>query len=241
MPGAAKRKLPTKKSPQGVMKKKKTRKDAFASPNARTPEVKYFDVSLDVEPFYNSATANQLNNILAGSNNWNRVGNKVTLKGIEYQLVVYRTAAGIVNTFPSALRWVLVYDKTPNPASIATWTEIFLSQDSAGASFTNQFLNKPNSAEKDRFLILHDEMMSLPQVDANVVGPAGIMSWDSAQPLHRKGYIKLSKLISTFNASSQITEGQLLFFVINNNSTCTNNATTPYGMQVAVRTSYMDL
>jgi len=58
---------------------------------------------------------------------------------LEYQFVVYRTAAGVTNTFPSAVRVVIVYDKEPIAGSTAQWTDVFASQDSAGASFSNTF------------------------------------------------------------------------------------------------------
>jgi len=241
MPGAAKRKLPTKKKTGSVTKKRKTsRRDGFINPNASKPEVKFLDTFTDNEPFYNVTNPHTTcNNMLVGSNNYNRVGTKVQLKGLEYQFVVYRTAAGVTNTFPSAVRVVIVYDKEPIAGSTAQWTDVFASQDSAGASFSNTFFNKPNVSEKDRFLILY-EMLSLPQVDANVIGPAGVMAWDSAQGMHRKGYIKLKGLITQFNNSSQFTEGAILCYAINNNSTCTNNATTPYGIQYGFRLSYND-
>jgi len=177
MPGAAKRKLPTKKKTGSVTKKRKTsRRDGFINPNASKPEVKFLDTFTDNEPFYNVTNPHTHVTTCWWVQTTNRVGTKVQLKGLEYQFVVYRTAAGVTNTFPSAVRVVIVYDKEPIAGSTAQWTDVFASQDSAGASFSNTFFNKPNVSEKDRFLILYDEMLSLPQVDANVIGPAGV-SW----------------------------------------------------------------
>lgn len=244
MPGAdKKRKSTSSKSSKGVTKKRKiSRKQEFANPNARKPEVKFVDSVADAEPFYNaSAIVATPSTVLVGANNYNRVGTKIQLKGLEYQMVIYRTAAGVVNTFPSACRVVFVYDKTPNAGVTVVWTDVMTSQDTAGSSFSNQFFNKPNVSEKDRFLILHDEMFSLPAVDASLATPASAGVWDSAQRMHSKGYIKLTNLISTYNNSSQCTEGAIYVFAINNNSTCTNNATTPYGIQYAFRMSYMDI
>lgn len=242
MPGAVKKsKSSFKKSPKGVKKPKLSRQSAFQNQNALKPEAKFMDYVVDIEPFYNASTPQLLNSMIIGVNNYNRIGTKVLLKGLEYRLTVYRTAAGVTNTLPSAARFIIVYDRQPVLGTPAAWTDILAAQDSGGTSFTNQFLNFPNVSEKDRFLILHDEVISLPQVDANVAGPTGFMAWDSAQPMHRKGYIKLNKLVSIFNNSSQITEGQLLAFFQNNNATCTNNATTPYGFQFATRTSYTDM
>jgi len=82
--------------------------------------VKFLDTFTDNEPFYNVTNPHTTcNNMLVGSNNYNRVGTKVQLKGLEYQFVVYRTAAGVTNTFPSAVRVVIVYDKEPIAGSTA--------------------------------------------------------------------------------------------------------------------------
>lgn len=236
---------PTKGVTKSSNKKFKSRKTSFMSPH-KGPEMKFVDVYQDLDLTYNTTTptaVGNLNQTAKGTQNYERVGNKMNLIGLEYLATFYASQVTVAQKFgPSSARILIIYDKSPQTASYAPWSEVMLTQSQLGAAFSNSFHDKPNPGEKDRFLILLDEIVSLPWVDMGI-GAAGIITSPGTTDLNKfskKGYIKLKGLTATFTKADAITEGAILMYTQVNNSVMTNVNTSPWGLQFSTRVSYTD-
>lgn len=100
-----------------------------------------------------------LNGLIPGSNEYNRVGRKITMDSIWIHgfFACEDTATG---ADPSGVRFLLVYDNQANGAA-PTWSDVILSVNSSGTTQSGAF-DMPNSANQERFEILVDQSWSFP-------------------------------------------------------------------------------
>lgn len=144
-------------TPTKVMVVSKKRKTSYAHATVtqkvpKGPEVKNIDINTTQVTIGTTPTVNVLNLIATGSNQYNRVGRDVELQRLRFKMV-YTSIAAVNTNYGAdlACSW-LIFDKNPNGAAPA-FADIFLSQTEAGVGTSTSF-SYPNTANKDRFVIL---------------------------------------------------------------------------------------
>lgn len=119
-------------------------------------ELKAFDVAASNKNFIAAGTFALLNNMVAGSEVYNRVGRKTYMKSIRIRGVIYNILTNIQDTG----RIILLYDEQPNGAQPVIADIV---QDSnAGAATTIR--SNPNLNNRERFQILRDHTIYFPSV-----------------------------------------------------------------------------
>lgn len=88
-----------------------------------------------------------LNLVPSGTGFWNRIGSKISMSSLELSMS-FQTVAGK----PSAIRWMLVYDKQPN-AAYPLIDDLLRDNNAINASFHSTIRN----ASLHRFLVLRDQ------------------------------------------------------------------------------------
>jgi len=122
--------------------------------------------------FRDSGDGIVLNSLLPGDQSWNRIGNKINLQRLQVKgyLVLNGTQAPNSEYYQTVGRFAIVYDKQHNntlfsPAFGLVFTDILatgVAQVDAGSNI--------NWAERERFIVLYDEVISLPEVDTDAMG-----------------------------------------------------------------------
>jgi len=144
---------------------KRTVGNKYRQATAGMPERKYCDVSLNTNPSPSGA-AQLLLTVAQGSDNTDRIGRKITMSAIQYDVAwaapVDNLAdeAGWANNFAVA-KMAVVYDKQPNGA-LATWSDVFNSTSNVITPYC--FKNYNNI---DRFDILAIEEYCICQAGPN--------------------------------------------------------------------------
>lgn len=173
-----------------------------------------------------------LNGCVAGSQNYNRDGRKITMKSLQIRGYIYPADSTTANA--NFVRFVIVYDKQSNGAA-PTWSDVFTSQNISGTtdSGATSMLNLNN---RDRFEIVRDKCWALGGID-NTATTAWGMSPGQAKV---NMFIRLGNRTTTFNAGTagtvgDITTGALYFFWI-----ATNSNTTGHSARIACRVRFVD-
>jgi len=150
-----------------------------------------------------------LNGTKPGSQNYDRIGRKITLKSLQIHgklnVLSNETTTGFV------IRMIIVYDKQPNGAS-PTYSDVIKSQDISGATSSSysDFVNLDN---RDRFEIVRDHFFQLGQFTTSpdfATGPLTV-------PVNE--YIKLGNRETCYNAGNagtigDITSGAIFLFLM---------------------------
>lgn len=159
MPAAKKSKsAPTKST--FVVKAKKTKKNTkyFDAPSKSLPQVKNLDWTINMVGGTGGSMAN-LVSMLQGTSNSTRIGQKIQIISIEYDVSVSCATASLatVATYPTnsnQLKFSIVYDKQPN-GTAATYGQIF---QATGQPAAYEFRNIDNI---DRFDVLSTDVAVL--------------------------------------------------------------------------------
>jgi len=130
-------------------------------------EIKFFDVNAIATAASSTATVISVNPVAAGSTTLTREGNKIQMKAILIQGVIYQAGAGVPN---AVLRLVVVHDKNSNAAAPA-WTAVFQSTAIDSLRVVGNM---------SRFTILSDQLLDF---NANDAAVGEKLSW--------KKYIKI--------------------------------------------------
>lgn len=132
------------------------RTGGWANPST-TAELKFIDVSSNANPAAGAATFSTpvlLNGIASGSTAETRIGRKIVLKSLYLRAFVNLNAT---STFGSQIRVIVFYDKQANATAPAI-TDLLLA---------DNYLSPNNLSNRDRFVVLCDEMMEPISVNAN--------------------------------------------------------------------------
>lgn len=148
-----------------------------------------------------------LNAPILGSDFNNRLGRKITMRSVQWRGTLSCDAsAGVDVTY----RMLVVYDKQTNAAA-PTYGTIIRSVNGAG---TTQFaiMDMRNLDNRERFVVVHDEMLRSSNLAGNVVDP-GSKEWAL------EGFRPLKGLEAVYNATNggtqaDITSGGLFFYFV---------------------------
>lgn len=154
-----------------VMKKKSYKKRIFKKripkrvnylphDKAKT-EKKFYDV-VAVLDCNTTPAITLLNGLSTGTDVSSRIGNRINLKSVQVDCIVYSNT----NINPAKTRFMLVYDKNPNGVlpviGVSATSGILDNRLTTGAPFTSidtqEFLNLAN---KDRYVVLMDKVITI--------------------------------------------------------------------------------
>jgi len=207
--------------------------------SGRGPEIKFVDVASTAKNFVTAATpptATTLCIPVQGAAAFNRIGQKITLKSLRIR--------GSVTNAADALhgmgRIIVVYDKQAN-AALPTWTEVIGAVTSAGVA-SNTAFDGLNMANRDRFIILADEMLVLPgmQNAAGVITNITDFGTDKNPSMYNfDRFIRLRDMECHFNNTNggtfaDIQSGSLSIF------TCTSSTTNAFTFTFSARVRFSD-
>lgn len=206
----------------------------------RSPELKSVDVPYQLTHLSTTPTMNILNGIQNGAGFYNRIGNKVEMKSLEFRAQISlsdkNTTSGV-----DYIRFAIIYDAQPNGA-YPTWADIFTSYTDQGLTSSDafSFLNINN---RERFKVFADWVFRS-GFDGNVGLTAEVAeqlnTCQEATNFHR--FIKLKRLVANYKSSSNpaavgdVATGSLLFVTLGSRPDLDAN----YNVQWSARLRYYD-
>jgi len=183
-----------------AMKKSRlTRLPAFSAKSMKA-ELKGIDLAATGFALTSAGACFQIQGIpIEGSGPDDRTGRNIRMNSLEVRGFIHLDATNAAGRAQTLARIMLIYDRQPNGAAPAI-TDVL--QDSTGATSTFVGLNLNN---KDRFIVLRDRQVLLPQLGVAGVPPGTVtnaneLNLDKTYNIHE--YIKLSGLEQTFKASA---------------------------------------
>lgn len=108
---------------------------------------------------------------IAGSHLWNRIGNRLSVKRIEFKAMISPSRTNSSAFVQDDCRVAIVYDKQPNGA-VAVMYDVFQQFDNTGA-ISSGCRTPLNPFNVDRFVVLMDRYLVLP-----FVGVGGVSGLD---------------------------------------------------------------
>lgn len=141
---------------------KRTTGNKYRQATAGVPELKYDDNTLNVS-LTQTGSSQLVLTVAQGSDNTDRIGRKITIKSIQYDVVVSAATTELA-TYPNAsnvAKMLVVYDKQPNGA-LGAWSDVINSTNSIVTPFC--FKNYDNI---DRFDILAIEEFEISEGGPN--------------------------------------------------------------------------
>nr|WAE42732.1 MAG: capsid protein [Cressdnaviricota sp.] len=147
-----------------------------------------------------TATVQALNLCQQGTGISQRVGNKISMKSLKIRLQLQQTA----NTSPQTNnhnRFLIVYDRQPNttyPASNTILSSIGGNNVLANGIYTDSL--NPNLM--DRYTILMDEMLVLPQWDTGAITATSNTTSTEHREFCIDRYINLKSLVTNYSGSA---------------------------------------
>jgi len=211
----------------------------------RSSSAEVKSVDLPVAPYLISIPAIivPLNLISSGSSFFNRVGRRIEMKNIRVVCTIFFNPPVAVNTlFPSFyVRFLIVYDRQTN-GSIPSINEILQTTDQSGVNSTTAF-SGVNLNNRDRFSILRDTRISIPQVTSSATGNVslGATFTDPLKPLSNLDhFVKLKGLVTQYKADTNpsvigdIATGGL-FWIMH-----TTAGASPWACEMEARLRYHD-
>ena len=173
-----------------------------------------------------------LNGVAQGAAMYQRVGNKIQMKGLQIRGNLLNAATCV----EGCLRMVIVYDRQPNGA-LATWNTVFQMRDSAGTTSSNTFA-MINVDQRERFVILRDKFWHAPSVTYTGGVQTNGPSYPTDSEWDVDEYIKLKGLKCTFQGDTSgiasISTGSILMFL------CVNGTNDSYSLSWNTRLRYYD-
>jgi len=164
-------------------------------------ETHYFDAT-SVTAVSSGGQVLLLNAMAQGPDFDERIGNKIVMKSVEWRMRLSNIAAE--GCYRTPVRLLFVYDRQANGAALT------------GAMVLDAFSTTSLKlvANRDRFLILRDELIDWNTFGAGIAGDSGV---DEVQ-IQRKGFIPLKGLPTTYNAAAaaigSVTTGSLYALIV---------------------------
>lgn len=199
-----------------------------------TKELKAIDFNQATFAMDTTASFQLLNGVAEGTDFNNRVGRRVRLKNVKLDWWYSPTGLASAADF---YRHIVFYDKQPNGAT-PSLADVLTSINSSGtASSTAQdYMNLNN---RDRFQILLDERIAVPEGTAVATGQTAVIY--GSEKLRVSRFIDLKSLKTQFNGTSgtiaSISTGSLYFMSV---SLINANTAYPFNCQFASRVRYYD-
>lgn len=152
-------------------------------------------------------TSNILNFIPTGTDIYQRIGRKVSMKSLHIKGRLAASGNPAINDF---VRLMVVYDRQNNVSAGPTSGDIFLGQDAAGLTSTTawDFKNINNTA---RYKVLMDKSYNLPQFGITM---GDSVYRDANQETCFDEYIKLKGAEAQWTTGSNLPDSGALFFII---------------------------
>lgn len=169
-------------------------------------ELKASDLPYTGSQFAVGGTFQYLNNVVNGSEIYQRTGRKIYMKSLHIKGYIYPTI-GTGSTDPAFIRMIVLYDAQPNGA-LPALADVLMDSSAAAATSVVSELNLNN---RERFKILREQMW--------VMGPNNTIQQsaiqDGSQCLVVNEFIKLKKIESIYNATNggtiaDVTSGALI-------------------------------
>jgi len=184
------------------------------NPRPNRLELKAFDVVAANTPFPAAGGSLILNAVPLGTDYFQRVGRKITMKSLHIKGTIVPTQA----VGADYLRVMIIYDAQCNKALPATNNLILLDANAAPATTSFSEINLNN---RERFKILRDKRFASPGCASTTVG----LNLDQTMCMNINEFIKLKGLDTMYDATNggtaaDITSGSLFILLI---STNTNN------------------
>lgn len=161
-----------------------------------------------------------LNAPLTGTNFWNRIGNKISMKSlrIRYQVRELDDNEGVLGS--CFLRFIVVYDRQNNELP-SSFGDIFTMVQTNG-TVSSDPLSQTNLNNSERYLIIHDNIIPIwsnrNNSSASTPTQINYSMIDGTPKMYFDKYIKLKGLETKFSASTgadtDITTGALYFLVL---------------------------
>lgn len=206
--------------------------------------LKSVDVSSETFLFASSQSPAVLVVPKLGSAFFNRLSNRT--RGVSLHLIgqiapTFSNAAIITQTFG---RIIVYYDRQPNGANPAT-ADILLDTHNDGSTTTNAF-SQINMNNRDRFMILRDRKVVLPEIAIDGVGGNQVGGVITDPNCGDKGFrytefIKLNHLESLYNSTNggtigDISSGAFGILVVSNDS----SGSPGWLLDISVRFKFLD-
>lgn len=205
----------------------------------RAPEKKVVDAFTSLN-FNTTGSFLLLNAPVAGANEYQRIGRKISMSSAQLRGYVRFAQAG---TTPSNdfLRLILFYDRQPNGAAPAV-ADILLDVDNTGGTNTSA-ISSLNINNADRFKVLRDLYWSIPSASA-ATEQNGTTGGDKAldyKPASFRDFISLKGMETHFNAGTagtiaDITSGSLYLLALGMRA----SADSQWQVAVNTRVRYLD-
>jgi len=210
----------------------------YRQPYVRKPrtELKAVDDTTTLATITNNAATSAvvLNDTIQGSAFYQRVGNKITMKNLQFDLKLIPSANA--NAVSDWIRVLVFYDKQTN-ATAPVRSAVLLDTEAGGATSTTS-MSGINMINRDRFKVLVDEKLWVPPTTAS--GANSNHSPDSvSKTFCVKRFVSLRNLETVYNqvgggGVGDITSGGLFYIVMCQNANC------GYGFDCKTRLRYTD-
>lgn len=161
--------------------------------------------TVDTEPLQvlntntNTACVQALTNIQQGAGESQRIGNKVSIKSVRVRL--YTTYTGQGNGNSTFFRFMVIYDRNPNGAYVAT-SNILGQLTGANTVAAGVFSDDINPNQSERFVTLADEYKVLPPFEAAALNTTNYTGPTERSAFIIDRYIKCRDLECIFSATS---------------------------------------
>jgi len=99
-----------------------------------------------------------LNGCIQGTNNYNRIGRKIDMKSLQVHGMMQATTTLVVPE-DNIVRWMIVYDRTPN-GNAPTWANVVQSQNISATASSNS-TDMINLDNRDRFIVVRDKVIPM--------------------------------------------------------------------------------
>lgn len=189
----------------------KVRRSAASSssmPLGRSKEIKSVDIEQSLTfPLNTAVQGIALNDTSAGADYFNRIGRKVTGVSLRVRGRIDSPNVVAANIDIEYLRFMIVHDKQPVAGVVASWADVVLAQSAAGGTASGA-LSGLNMNHRDRFKILREYTLNVPQISA--VNTANGPWFPTSSETLVDMFVKVPfETIYGGSATSNITSGQI--------------------------------
>lgn len=167
-----------------------------------TTEKKVIDQNIANYNFVNTGVFELLNGCIPGSQNYNRIGRKISLRSLQIRGEIHANTVSTVAQ-DTSVRMVIVYDRQSNGAA-PSLSNVIQSQDITGANSSTVF-DMINLDNRDRFKIIRDMFFSMSF--QNGVATQAVTGQPTLQCISE--YIKLNNAETIYNAGTAGTIGDI--------------------------------
>lgn len=159
-------------------------------------------VDLNVPTVINIDTTGLIQNLCViqqGNGEWNRLGNKISLKSLRIRLELF----GGYNVYISAsqARFLIIYDRQPNGA-YPTLTNMLSTIRQDGTPVNGTLFSNININLFERFIVLMDEFVTLPPFQSGALLDTSEMTVTAQSSFTIDRYLKLKNLETVFSTTT---------------------------------------